>query len=285
MIAASFVFYGYWNWRFCFLLAASTSGTSSSAAASTRAARRPAAKRLLARGRRRQPRRCSGTSSTTTSSSSSTNNLLALAAGRPPARGALDRPARRHLVLHVPGDQLRRRRLPRRLPADGGCSTSPRSSRSSRTSSPGRSCGRASSCRSSRRARDPRHVDASARVLPDRHRPVQEGRDRELPRDAASSTACSARPTQHSSLEVLVGVYALRGPDLRRLLRLHRHRDRARAAARLPLPAELRPPVHGRVDPGLLAPLAHDAVALAARLPLHPARRQPRASRSRRTAT
>ena len=32
----------------------------------------------------------------------------------------------------------------------------------------------------------------------------------------------------------------LRGPDLRRLLRLHRHRDRPRAAARLPLPAELR---------------------------------------------
>ena len=37
---------------------------------------------------------------------------------RRPARGALDRPPGRHLLLHVHGDQLRRRRLPRRLPAD-----------------------------------------------------------------------------------------------------------------------------------------------------------------------
>ena len=67
----------------------------------------------------------------------------------------------------------------------------------------------------------------------------------------------------------------LRRPDLRRLLRLHRHRDRARAPARLHVPAELRLAVRGRLAPGLLAPLAHDALALAARLPLHPARRQP----------
>ena len=38
-------------------------------------------------------------------------------------------------------------------------------------------------------------------------------------------------------------IYALRRADLLRLLRLHRHGDRARAAARLPVPAELRPPL------------------------------------------
>ena len=38
----------------------------------------------------------------------------------------------------------------------------------------------------------------------------------------------------------------VRGPDLRRLLRLHEHRDRARAPARLPLPAELRLAVRRR---------------------------------------
>ena len=38
---------------------------------------------------------------------------------------------------------------------------------------------------------------------------------------------------------------------------------------------ELRPPVHGREHQRVLAPLAHLALDLAARLPLHPARRQP----------
>ena len=37
----------------------------------------------------------------------------------------------------------------------------------------------------------------------------------------------------------------LRGADLLRLQRLHRHRHRAGPAARLPLPAELRRPLHG----------------------------------------
>ena len=44
-------------------------------------------------------------------------------------------------------------------------------------------------------------------------------------------------------------------------------------------------PYRALLDPGLLAALAHDAVALAARLPLHPARRQPRRRARRRTAT
>ena len=56
---------------------------------------------------------------------------------------------------------------------------------------------------------------------------------------------------------------------------LHRHRPRAGAAVRLPLAGELRPALPGGFDHGLLAALAHHPVALSARLPVHPARRQP----------
>ena len=83
-------------------------------------------------------------------------------------------------------------------------------------------------------------------------------------------------PAAHSGPEVAARDLRLRRPDLLRLLRLHRHGDRPGAAARLPAAAELRPALPGAQPPGLLAALAHDAVALAARLPLHPARRQPR---------
>ena len=78
-----------------------------------------------------------------------------------------------------------------------------------------------------------------------------------------------AAPEAHSSLEVLVGIYAY-AVSLRRLLRLHEHRDRSRAAAGVPVPAELCLAVHSGVAAGLLAPLAHDAVPLASRLPLIP---------------
>ena len=47
------------------------------------------------------------------------------------------------------------------------------------------------------------------------------------------------------------------------------------ADARLHVPQELRLALPGRIDHRLLAPLAHVALDLAARLPLHPARRQP----------
>ena len=77
----------------------------------------------------------------------------------------------------------------------------------------------------------------------------------------------------------------LHRPDLLRLLRLLRHGDRPRPDVRLPVAGELRPAVLGGVDHRLLAPLAHVAVALVPRLRLHPARRQPRRARPRRTAT
>ena len=63
---------------------------------------------------------------------------------------AARRAARRHLVLHVPGAQLRHRRVLGIARRPGGASsTSARSSRSSPTCSPGRSCGPRPCCRRS----------------------------------------------------------------------------------------------------------------------------------------
>ena len=67
-----------------------------------------------------------------------------------------------------------------------------------------------------------------ASYLADRHR-----------RPASSPSPTSTRRRRGARRRL-----RLRHPDLRRLLRLHRHRHRLGAAARLPLPAELRRPVH-----------------------------------------
>ena len=64
--------------------------------------------------------------------------------------------------------------------------------------------------------------------------------------------------------------------DLFRLCRLFQHGDRARHRARLHLPAQFPHAVHVAVDHRILAPLAHVAVVVAARLSLHSPRRQPR---------
>ena len=92
-------------------------------------------------------------------------------------------------------------------------------------------------------------------------------------------------PSAYSAPDVAARRLRLRRPDLLRLLRLHRHRDRRRAAARLRLPAELQLPLPLAQLPRVLAALAHHALALPARLPLHPARRQPRRQAGRPPAT
>ena len=197
---------------------------------------------------------------------------------------ARDRPAGRHLVLHVPRHQLRDRHRPRAAAAACG-STSWRSTcRSSRTSSRDRSCGPASSPRSCTCGPIPRRIPSG-----------------EAFRLIAFGLFKKVVVSSYLATEIVDPVFGapvrarlagpprrrlrVRHPDLRRLLRLHGHRHRLRAAARHPLPAELRRAVPRAVAPGLLAPLAHDAVAVAARLPLHPARRQPRTACARRTAT
>ena len=150
---------------------------------------------------------------------------------RPPARGALDPPSGRDLLLHVHGDRVRRRRLPRRLRA-----RPPRDVRRVPLLLPAprrradRAAGRAHpadvlAARPALRGHLPR-------VLPHRHRPVHEGRDRELPRGEhrrrglrRAEPALVARGARRD--------LRVRGADLRRLLRLHEHRDRDRAAARV----------------------------------------------------
>ena len=95
--------------------------------------------------------------------------------------------------------------------------------------------------------------------LPHLRGPVQEGRALEL------RLVPDRRPGLRQPAHALLARGSacdlrLRRPDLLRLQRLHRHRHRLRAAARLPLPRELRRPVHGPVAAGLLATVAHDLV-------------------------
>ena len=131
----------------------------------------------------------------------------------------------RHLVLHLPGDELRDRRLPgqpqagqparlRRLPVV--------------LPAPRRRADRAG-----------RRVPAAAPPAP----PTPATSRRPAP-SGSSSPACSRRsssssflasaivdqvfaaPGNHSSLEILFAIYGYAVPDLRRLQRLHRHRHR-----------------------------------------------------------
>ena len=74
----------------------------------------------------------------------------------------------------------------------------------------------------------------------------------------------------------LVRGVRLRLPDLFRLLRLLGHGDRARADVRLRVREELRLSVQVAEHHGVLAPLAHLALDLAAGLPLHPPGRESR---------
>ena len=107
------------------------------------------------------------------------------------------------------------------------------------------------------------------------HRPREEGADRQHRRraggqdlrDAVRRALARPRLARHRLLHAA---------DLFRFLRLFRHGDRPRPDVRLPLPRELPLAVHRRQRPGVLAPLAHLAVDVVSRLPLHPARRQPR---------
>ena len=186
----------------------------------------------------------------------------------------------RHLLLHVHGDQLRRRRLPvpdpgvavarrvgvpRVLPAPHRRADRPR--RGADPADP-----------PSARCRTDRRLEG---VVPDRRRPVQEDRDLEPARhpDRGPGVRRAERPRRARGADRDLRV---RDRDLRRLQRLQRHRDRRRAAARVRVPGQLRPAVHGRVAPRLLAAVAHDVVALVARLPVHPARREPAAASSER---
>ena len=284
IIVASYVFYAGGTGASSSCSRARSSGTRCSRCASSARADARDAQGAARRSRSSGTSACSATSSTTTSSSPRRTTSSALV--------GLDLPLdARSIVLPVGisfftfmaisyvVDVYRGDFAPRR-------SRSSRStSRSSRTSSPARSCGRRADPAARDAARPALRVDTRRAFFLIATGPVQEGGDRELPR------------RQHRRPGVRRAGPALVARDPRRGLRVRGRRSTptssgtrtSRSAIALLLgftfPAELRLAVHGDVDQGLLAALAHDALALAARLPLHPARRQPRRRRSSRTAT
>ena len=113
ILAASYYFYAYWDWHFCFLLLASTVIAHVGATGISRLDVRRARSAPGSSRRSSACWACSATSSTTGSSrSTSTNVLNHVGLGHliPLLTPTLPD---RDLVLHVHGGELRRRRLPR----------------------------------------------------------------------------------------------------------------------------------------------------------------------------
>ena len=218
---------------------------------------------------------CSATSSTTTSSSARRTTWPTWSALGLPLGDADDRAAGRDLVLHLHGDQLRRRHLPARLRAGRRSADFAAYLSFFPHLVAGPIVRGRSSCPQMETPRDPRARRLEPRLLPDRDRAVQEGRDRQLPGGAHRRPGVRRAGHATRRSEILVATYAY---AVQIYADFSGYTDMAIGLALLlgfDLPAELRLAVRGRLAAGLLAALAHDALALAARLPLHPARRQP----------
>ena len=118
-----------------------------------------------------------------------------------------------------------------------------------------------------------------AGALPDRRRPDQEDGDRGRAGAATWSTRSSTTRPRTPGPRSLLAFYAFAAQIY---CDFSGYTDMAIGLALLlgfQLPQNFNRPYLALSPPGLLAALAHDAVALAARLPLHPARRQPRRPR------
>ena len=173
----------------------------------------------------------------------------------------------------------------RRARAVAACSTCRCTSRSSRTWSPGRSCAGRRCCRSSRTSAGPTWSTPPAPCGSSRAGLFKKvvvanylAQTITDPVFGAPESATAAGTSSAPRYAFSVQIYA----------DFSGYTDIAigvRAAARHQVPRELRPAVHRGQPPGLLASLAHDAVAVAARLPVHPARRQPRSRGGGSTAT
>ena len=126
-----------------------------------------------------------------------------------------------------------------------------------------------------RQRRDPRRVAGQPRLLADRRRPREEGRRSPPTSPTEIVDPLFAFPGQHGGVEALVGVYAY---AIQIYADFSGYTDMAIGLALLlgfRFPQNFDAPYTAASLAGLLAALAHDAVALAARLPLHPARREP----------
>ncbi len=271
LVVASYVFYMSWNPVFGLLLLGSTLVDFTMGLALERTHRPRRAPRAAPREPRLQPRHA---------------RLLQVrrvrrrerpsAARRRRAAALGHRPAGRHLVLHVPVAGLHDRRLPRRASRRG-----PARLRALRLVLPApgrraRSCGRAPSCRSSTRrppirrpatsrtrSRASRRASARRSLLADvlgairRRASGRPRRSTRRQRRCSRSTPTRSRSTSTSPgyTDIALGVSRLFGFEL----------------------PENFDAALSRAEPArVLAALAHLALDVAARLPLRPARRQPR---------
>ena len=165
---------------------------------------------------------------------------------------------------------------------DGACRpsatwpTSCCSSSSFRTWWRARSSGRATSCR---RFAGAKHWDWTAPATWGRSyfvaRPVQEAGHRR-PHGPVRRSGVRQPRRLFGRGAAWIAVARLRRADLLRFLRLHRHGPGDGPHAGLQAGAELQHALPVGQRGGVLAALAHLAVELAARLPVHPAGRQPR---------
>ena len=283
LLAASYYFYAAWDWRFLGLLLASTA-VDYSCGRLIDGERRPAAPEMAALPEPRlQPHAARVLQVLQLLRRQPARHVRGgrLAAGfRDAARAAADR----HLVLHVRHDELRDRRLPAR---DSGRRATSWTSRVFVAYFPHLVAG---------------PILRASRLLPQIHNPrtvtPEQMRDgawlvawgffqKVFVADNLAGVANAVfDPGTHAHRDQRPARrLRVRVPDLRRLRRLLEHRarhleaDGHRAAGEFPLP------LFRALAAGVLAPLAHQPVDLAARLPLHPARRQPRHRRGRRTAT
>ena len=242
MIGASYFFYGWWNPRYIPLLAGVTAISQLSAIAVQRQSSERAPP--VGDGHRRRP----------DARAAAVLQVLRVLHDQRDEYGRGPRPALqpaahagtaadRRVVLHVHGDQLRRGCLSPRL---RGRVLVRRDALSVVLPSPRRRADRAARRADPADRRPPRRAAHRRRRRGMAHprRPVQEGRHRELPRDRDRRPGLR-RPVTARMARDRRRHRRLRGPDLLRLLRLHRHRDRRGEAARVPVPAELRPAVLG----------------------------------------
>ena len=190
MVAASYFFYGWWDWRFIFLLAASTT------IAYVGGHRRPVEGRPPggAVGHPDRAARAAGLVQVLRVLRGQLRQRLPYPRAGPPAAPAGRHPSGRHLLLHLHGHQLRgrhlpghaqagprhrHRRLPLVLPPPGG-----------RPDRPGH---RAAAPDPPAAGRAPRRLRRG--LLADRRRPGQEGGPLLLPRPPTWSTRCSPPPS------------------------------------------------------------------------------------------